>query len=204
VLGNRCLLNRLGPDQHQGEFALKHAGASASIMRKELAAAIKTLFEAPRRQPHAIEPDSDEFKELDKLTKLVVRLRAPTARDRFRRELEYVYGAEGTGRLILSLAQLLAGLDSLGLDRTTAFGVVRSVAMDSVPPLRRTVYEHLTKQIDLHGHFLAQETPTIAEELDYPTATIKRALEDLAVYRLIKRAKGGPGKADHWYALPQP
>jgi hypothetical protein len=181
VLGNRYLLSRLGPDKRQGEFALRHTGASASIMRKELADAMKALFAAPRYQPHPVTTGTSEFERLDKLTKLVVRLRAPTARDRYRRELEYVYGAEGTGRLILSLNQLLTGLDVLGLERATSLDVIESIAMDSVPPMRRTTYEFLCNRKDLTGAFKSVSTPAIAEALDYPTSTIKRVLEDLAV-----------------------
>ena len=50
--------------------------------------------------------------------------------------IEAIYGAEGTARLGLTLERLLAGLDTLGVKRTTARQVIRTVVMDSVPPLR--------------------------------------------------------------------
>ena len=75
----------------------------------------------------------------------MVRLRAAIDRDRDGREIEVVYGAEGTARLGLSLERLLAGLDTLGVDRDTALRMVETVAMDSTPPIRRSAYEYLIR-----------------------------------------------------------
>ena len=74
---------------------------------------------------------------------LVVRLRGAVVRDRQSREIEAVYGAEGTARIGLTLERLLAGLDTLGVERETAMKVVEAVALDSVPPSRRRAYEYL-------------------------------------------------------------
>lgn len=201
-LGNRYLLSRLGPDEDQFDYALKHAFGATTTMHKELADAITKLFSTPVGKPQGLVAGSDEYKALKKTIRLVVRLRGATARDRYKRELEYVYGIEGSGRIGLCLNQLLAGLDSLGLDRTTALAVVTSVAMDSVPPLRRNAYEFLCQQRDAFGALENRTTAQVAEALGYPTNTIRRVLEDLAVYHLAKRAKGGQGKSDNWYALP--
>ena len=38
----------------------------------------------------------------------------------------------------------------------------------------------------------------MAEELGYPTGTVRRTLEDLGAHRLIKRHKHGQGTADGW------
>lgn len=138
----------------------------------------------------------DEIKELDRIISLVVRLRGAVERDRNTREIEAVYGAEGTARIGLTLERLPAGLDTLGVERNTALGVVKSVAMDSVPPLRRRAYEYLAP-----GHRrIEADTPTIAEALGLPSVTVRRALEDLAAYGLVERSSQGPGKADRWAA----
>jgi hypothetical protein len=131
------------------------------------------LFAAPRREPRAL--DTDEFTRLNKIVKLVVRLRGATARDRMKRELEYVYGAEGTGRIGLCLDQLLAGLDSLGLDRAIAFSVIESVAMDSVPPLRRQAYELLHAHKNALGSFLNLTTPDSSSLMSFAAAARTRS-----------------------------
>jgi hypothetical protein len=61
-----------------------------------------------------------------------VRLRGAVDRDRYSRELEFIFGAEGTARLGLTLERLLAGLDTLGVDRAIAFGVVETVSAISL------------------------------------------------------------------------
>ena len=125
-----------------------------------------------------------------------MRLRGAIDRDRHSREMEAVYGAEGTGRLGLTLDRLLAGLDTLGVERETALNVVEAVAMDSVPPLRRAAFEYL------RDHPGKAETSTVAQAINLPTNTVRRALEDLAAYHLVRRTSQGSGKADLWEAPP--
>ena len=184
-MGDRYLLCRLKPGEGQLKRALEHVGAATKQMRKELEDAATKLFAVPRREPRAL--SDDEFNELDAIVSLVVKLRGAVDRDRISREIEAIYGAEGPARIGLCLERLLAGLDTLGVDRTIAFGVVKAVAMDSTPPLRRAAYELLVARKDL------LETGAIAEALGLPTVTVRRALEDLAAYHLVRRFKGGKG-----------
>jgi hypothetical protein len=125
-------------------------------------------------------------------------MRGAIERDRHSREMEMVLGAEGTGRIGLALERLLSGLDALGVDRSDAMGVVRAVALDSVPPVRRRAYEFLDQQRDVIG-FVAQKTSQVAKAIRLPTNTARRALEDLTAYDLVERNPGGKqGKADMW------
>jgi hypothetical protein len=200
AMGDRFLLNRLVPGNGQFARALQHAGAATGQMRKELAEAVSRLFAGQRPESRPL--GEDEFRRLDRVVTLVVRLRGAIERDRSSREIEAVYGAEGTARIGLTLERLLAGLDTLGLDREIALDVVEQVAMDSVPPLRRAAYEHLNSLApDLTG-FAKAETPAIAKALRLPTVTVRRALEDLAAYGLVERVSHGSGKADLWKAHP--
>ena len=112
-------------------------------MRTELAEAVAHLFASKRPEPQRI--SEEETRRIDRIISLVVRLRGAVERDRNSREIELVYGAEGTARIGLALERLLAGLDNLGVERALALNVVEGVAMDSVPPLRRRAYEHLRK-----------------------------------------------------------
>jgi len=133
-MGDRFLLNRLAPCDGQFRRALKHSGAAAGQMQKELAEAVAHLFAGVHAQPRPFSEESDEFQRLDRVVALAVRLRGTVDRDRYSREVEAIYGKEGTARIGLTLERLLAGLDTLGLDRKAALDVVEGIAMDSVPP----------------------------------------------------------------------
>jgi hypothetical protein len=126
-----------------------------------------------------------------------VRLRGAVERD-YGKELDAVYGAEGTARLGLTLAALLDGLDMLGVDRATAFAVVQEVAYDSVPPQRLAAYEYLRWDCECQ----AATTTKIAEAMALPTVTVRRRLEELAAYGVVRRIAGGQGKADKWQTGP--
>jgi hypothetical protein len=191
AMGDRFLLSRLSPEEGQLKRALQHVGSATGQMRKELSEAVARLFAGPLPPPR---PLSDaEFERLDSVVSLVVKLRGAVARDRWSREIEDRYGAEGTARLGLTLERLLAGLDTLGVDRNTALDVMEAVAKDSVPPLRRAAYEHLVK-----SESGAANTTGIARAIGLPTNTVRRALEDLAAYDLVKRTSSGQGQADRW------
>jgi hypothetical protein len=128
---------------------------------------------------------------------LVVKLRAAVDRDRVSREIEVVYGPEGEARLGLSLERLLAGLNTLGVERETALKVVETVAMDSAPPLRRKVYEYLKR---IAPRFV--KTSQVATEIGLPTNTVRRHLEDLVANGLVKCVPAEThGEADVWQAL---
>jgi hypothetical protein len=191
-MGDRFLLCRLAPVA-EGQFphALKHAGSTNKQMRQQLAAAVAQLFAARAAAPQSI--SQDELERLDKVVSLVVRLRASVERDRNSREIEALHGTEGTARLGLQLERLLAGLDVLGVDRELALNIVEQIALDSVPPLRRAAYQ---KVCDYGG--MSVETGDVASKLGLPTSTVRRALEDLAAYQLIRRFPQGAGKADKW------
>jgi len=190
-MGDRFLLSRLAPAAAKLQFsrALDHVGATTKQMRQELAEAVARLFAGRRADPQAI--GEDEKEQIGSAISLVVRLRGAVARDRGTREIEAIYGAEGTARIGLALERLLAGLDTLGVDRTTALEVVKTVALDSVPPLRRRAYECVCKYRNV-------ETADVAIELGLPTNTTRRILEELAAHNLIIRRSQGQGKADLW------
>jgi hypothetical protein len=205
-MGDRFLLSRLAPVSH-GQFAqaLKHVGPASQRMRTELAEAVARLFAGRSPEPRAI--SDAEIERLDRVVSLVVKLRGAVERDRRNMELEAVYGAEGTARVGLALERLLAGLDMLGVNRATALDVVESVALDSVPPIRRSAYEYLNSDDrdcdlieDATGNVVGSgcKTSTVAKELGLPSNTVRRALEDLTAYGLVHRTSQGQGKPDLW------
>jgi hypothetical protein len=201
AMGDRSLLSRLAPVEH-GQFdqALKHKGTETGRMRKELQEAVARLFAGRRAEPQSI--TKEEAARIDRVITLVVRLRGAVERDRQSHEIEAIYGAEGTARIGLALERLLAGLDILGVTRAVAMEIVESVALDSVPPIRRRAYEFLRSQSadDLLSEAGLSETTTVANAIGLPTITVRRVLEDLAAYQLVKRISQGPGKSDLWAA----
>jgi hypothetical protein len=194
-MGDRFLLNRLEPCKGQFQCALRHSGAATEQMQKELAEAVVHLFAGARTEPRPFNVESEEFQRLDRVVSLVVRLRGAVERDRYSREVEAIYGAEGTARLGLTLERLLAGLDTIGVDRTLALDVVEDIAMDSVPPTRCGAYEFLQDIAPAEA-----ETAAVAKHMGLPTTTARRALEELAAYNLVERTGQGQGKPDLWCA----
>ncbi len=200
AMGDRFLLCRLRPAAGQFERALEHVGDKTKQMRDELAEAVAGLFATELPQPRPL--TAAETASLSKITALTVRLRGVVARDPRTREITSVPGAEGPARLGLMLERLLAGLDTLGVERRTAFGVVQRIAFASCHPLRRQVYEYLRLKCAADGY---QATATqIATALGLPTGAIRRALEELAAYGVVKRASraGSDGKSDMWRTGP--
>jgi hypothetical protein len=191
VMGERFTLCRLGDaTDEQAVMALEHVGAQEAAMRDELATAVAALFAGRRESPQPL--NDEERQELVSLAGLIARARSAVERDRSTREIEQVPGAEGPARLALTFERLLAGLDTLGCDREVAWRVVQRVGLDCIPAHRRQLLEHLNE------HGAPQATKEVAETLDLPTNTIRRALEDLTAYKLTARYGQGQGKSDVW------
>jgi hypothetical protein len=201
AMGDRFLLSRLKPVAGESQFnrALVHAGGSIADMRKELSTAVASLFAVRRSEAARI--NETEAKVIGKAIALAVRLRGAVERDRRTREIEMIYGAEGTARIGLALERLLAGLDTLGMDRAKALTIVKRVALDSVPPLRRRAYDCVVKYSGASPPDPV-ETADVAIDLGLPTITARRILEDLAAHGLVIRRSRGQGKADIWDAAP--
>lgn len=72
--------------------------------------------------------------------------------------------------------------------------MVRKAALDSMPALRRAVMDVLVRE--------SSEIPTttLAEAVQHPTSTTRRALEDLTAHGVVVRRSQGQGKSDKWEA----
>jgi hypothetical protein len=193
-LGDRFLLCRMEPNEGQFFHAIKHANR-ATQMRARLVEAVTNLFAAPLPPPCDI--SDREILWLNGHLQIAVRLRGAVKRDYRTRELEDIYGAEGTARFGKSLERVLAGLDCLGVKRSKARRVIKVIAFDSVPPNRLSIYRYMKK--GLKGRLA--DTTTIAEAVKLPTITARRVLEELVIYGLAERDPQGPGRADLWRAV---
>jgi hypothetical protein len=192
-LGDRFLLCRMEPSQGQFRHALKNANR-APQMRARLVEAVTNLFATPLPPPRNL--NEREINWLNEILQVAVRLRGAVKRDYRTRELEDIYGAEGTARFGKALERVLAGLDCLGVKRSKARKVIRTIAFDSVPPNRLSVYHYLTR---LKGRLV--DTTTVAQAIKLPTTTARRMLEELVIYGLAERDPQGQGKADLWRAV---
>jgi hypothetical protein len=192
-LGDRFLLCRMEPNKEQFRHAIKHAN-QATQMRARLVAAVTNLFANPLPQPRSI--NDREVNWLNAILQITVRLRGAVKRDYRTRELEDIYGAEGAARFGKALERVLSGLDCLGVKRSKARRVIRTIAFDSVPPNRLSVFHHLK---GLKGQLF--DTTTIARAVKLPTTTTRRVLEELVIYGLAERDPQGQGRADLWRAV---
>jgi hypothetical protein len=193
AMGERFLLFRL-PEVEGGEQArraLEHAG-NEHKMRAELAKAVAQLFALSACQP--LGRSSQDNERLISLAILVARARSAVERDGYSREIELIPGSEAPTRLVIVLARLLAGLDAIGVERENGWPVVTKAALDSIPAIRRDVINVLFAATELH------ETGQVAEAIDYPTQTTRRALEDLTAHGITRRDSAG--KAHKWELTP--
>jgi hypothetical protein len=189
-LGDRFLLIRLEPNEKQFLHAIKYANRAAQ-MRARLVEAVTDLFAVPLPAPRDI--SDREINWLNDILQIAVRLRGAVKRDYRTRELEDVYGAEGRARFGKALERVLSGLDCLGVKRSKARKVIRTIAFDSVPPNRLRAYRHLKKISPAWA-----DTSTVAKAIELPTITTRRVLEELVAYGLTERTAQGQGKADLW------
>jgi predicted ArsR family transcriptional regulator len=95
------------------------------------------------------------------------------------------------------LAKLWRASGLLGLAHAPAWDLVRRVGLDSIPKLRRAVLDYLATSL------AAPTTTDIAEAVEHPTQTTRRALEDLTAHGVVIRNAGGQGRPDRWELAQQ-
>jgi hypothetical protein len=192
AMGERFVLFRLPKvdSAEQGRRALAHAGKELE-MRAALSAAVATLLAGEPSSGRPIPRTTTDDERLISLATLVVRCRSAVERDGYSREIELIPESEAPTRLVVVLAHLLAGLDSIGASRQESWAVAIQAALDSIPAIRRDTIHvlHESDQLD---------TSQVAEAISYPTQTTRRALEDLTAHGIAEREIGGQGKADKW------
>jgi hypothetical protein len=197
VLGERFILYRLPAledDQQVGmaSSAIDLTG-SEETMRDELATSVKGLFPSGTVPETAIVLSTGERSYLITLAQFTVKTRAPIIRDTSpSRAIDLVPGHEAPTRFSICLLKLLGGLIAIGVERPRAWELLRKVALDSTPQLRRRAIEVLASANS------SLSTTEIAECLSHPTNTVRRALEDLEAYQLIHHTTLGQGVAHVW------
>lgn len=192
VLGPRFLLYRPDLPDRQGVAirSLENAQHDEE-MRRELATAAMQFLNGVPLEPPEIDEEARVW--LAKVADLVTKARSAVVRDRYRREIEFVPQPELPARLARQLHALLQGVTAVSSHEAAQpddLNSVARVAWDCIPAVRRKALDVLFKADGM------LKTSDAAEEIQTPTVTVRRALEDLQVLRLVDVEKGGPGKAD--------
>ena len=182
-LGERFLLYRIAEVDADdlADAALGSVGKEA-MMRRELSAAVRSFCECAISPAPLLSPEDRRW--LVNLSTLVSRCRSAVERDGYNREIELIPDAEMPGRLARTLAQLFAGLGALRVTSDERRRLIKKTALDCVPSTRRRTLQLLAD----NGGLLS--TTAIASSLGYPSATARRALEDLAAHALVSRESG--------------
>ena len=187
-MGTRFALVRLRADDDVASSVLDHVGRE-HVMREQLRDAVRGFLAHPPGTAHPL--DAETHARLAALGSYVARARSPVDRDQ-QGEIRLVLDREAPTRIVKMLAQLWRAGGLLGLDRSGAWEMVRRVGMDSVPKLRLVILHYLTACVT------SPNTTEIAEAVEHPSRTTRRALEDLTAHGVVQRFAGGQGVADRW------
>jgi hypothetical protein len=185
--------------QAQARRALSHCGDEAA-MREELQGEVQRFFaELDLSEHDAPHPTRPEINSVDtdllvSLVEFVSCCRSAVERDSYSREVVLVPQPEAPARLVRSAAQLLAGLEVIGVQSERRRYLIRKVLLDSVPPVRRAV-------LDFLAHARADgSAETIMAATKLPKQTIRTALQDLACHGIVTQGGGSGGWriAEQW------
>ena len=160
-------------------------------MREEMGRVVRGLFTA-LGEPSSPVYSAEEKAYLLRVAQFAVIGRAPIIRDSTpSRDISLVPGHEAPTRLTIILRKLFEGMLAIGVRRCAAWGLIRKVALDSMPQLRLGCILALAS-----GE--AKSTTVLAIELSYPSKTLHRTLDELHAYQLLARTSQGQGQADLW------
>jgi hypothetical protein len=199
-LGERFLYYRCPPvnRQEQARRSFENLGRE-NQMRKALRDVVTEFFSTLKLDDFEIEWEEEEDSRIVNLADLAAWLRSAIFRGGKNYEIELVPDAEAPARLARQLAAIFQGMVAVGTSRPTAWRLLRKVALDCLPKLRRRALKVL-----LDAEWM--NTAAIAVEVNIPTNTMRRTLEDLAAHGIIEReaarAKGenedGDRRTDRW------
>lgn len=192
TMGTRFVMVRLRGDANLAQSVLDHVGREVS-MRDDLRDVVRALLSHP---PGTAYPIDAVRGHLAALGSYVALARSPVDRDQ-QGEIRLVLDPEAPTRIVKMLAQLWRASGLLGLDHESAWQMVRRVGLDSIPKLRRVILDYLAACVT------GASTTDIAEAVEHPSRTTRRALEDLTAHRVVRRTAGGEGKADRWELTDQ-
>jgi len=129
------------------------------------------------------------------LAMITTRARAPVHRDSDR-NIEGTPTAEYPTRVSESLSMLLAGLLGIGVEKEEAWEIVKKVALDTMPTIRRLALASVLKHSS-NGNNVGGATVVEAMKLTRSSMqSTRRAFEDLKVHGVVQSER--EGKADRY------
>ncbi|HLY20736.1 MAG TPA: hypothetical protein VKR61_26095 [Bryobacteraceae bacterium] len=194
-LGPRFLLFRL-PDADEVKQAEQAYDTTevADGIRADLLAEVGGFIQSCDFNAGMAAPSAGDRDWMVALSTLSVRCRSHVERHPYTREIEQIPQPEGPGRMMRALRQLWAGLAVIGVSPPRRRELVRKVALDSIPPLRRMGLEYLAAP-----GVREASLSDIAKTCCYAQQTIRRALQDLACHGIVEsRRASGKGEAEFW------
>lgn len=201
ALGERFIFYRLPEMDEEQQLAMASRAfdlpGTEDQMRRELAEAVRGLFARIGETSTPVSYGQEEKQYLLRLAQFTVKCRGAVIRDSTpKREIEHVPGHEAPTRLTIVLRRLFEGLLAIGVERYRAWELLRRVAMDSMPQMRRDVLEHLSVTTT------RTTAGAVGRKLHRPTTTVARALEDLEAYDMVDRVKDDEDNENHWQLTP--
>lgn len=211
ILGERFLQYRMvQPDRVEATVkALKNSSNSEAI-RLELIEAFADFinnFEIPELLP---EIEEEWETEIIQLADFATRGRSGIKRDPKDREISHVFDAEMPMRFARQLILLAKTFTLMGYEEADRM-IIRKIAIDSLPKNRikafsvllqtqeveslATVAETLGIAVDQPQGITGWTTAEVAVELDLPTTTVRRTLQDLNALGFLNRTKSS---SDIW------
>jgi len=196
ILGERFVYLRV-PDvdrPRSTEAALRARGKDRELRQKRRR--VVARFVAGLEGLQAPELTEEVERHVVTLSDFTARARTGVARDGYSREVVALPELEAPMRLAKQLASMWSALRLIGYEEEAATAMLERLATDSIPPVRRVCLEYLRH----HGR---SKTTTVAEDLGLPTNTARRALEDLALLKVIVRDKESQSSnAPDWWDVP--
>jgi len=189
ALGERFVLYRLSEEKRpeRTSKSLGNVGREPE-MRAQLSRKVRDFFATLPAQADPPPLTEGQREWLINLADLVTRARSAVERDNYspRKEIVDVLGAEMPTRFVKVLDQFRRGLLAIGVDEPRVWKLLRKMARDSIPNLRRATLEYLA------DNKAPQSTRAVALGMKRPTSSVKRALEELLCYELVTRDSNKP------------
>lgn len=179
-MGDRYLRLRMpevDPKQ-QGSRSQSNQGREVE-MRRQLEAAVTEFFSGVDLSAGVVVQEGDQCR-INALASFTALARSSVQRDGYRREIQFVPDSEMPGRLSKCMLSLFGGAIKIGLGGDRAFDLIRQVAFDSVPKVRRQVLREILE------YPLYPTIAHLAATARVPEITIRRALEDLRAHKVVE------------------
>jgi len=205
-MGERFVFYRLPETDGWGESFKALQMEDREDIAEELAEIVENFFEGLGMSwVKGQETEARELKVWEKnriiaLGQFATKARSGVVRDYQQREIVDVPTSEAPMRFTKIFRRLYIGMEVIGVDDEDRWRVLRKIAMDSMPLVRRAIIEVMLRKVsesDSHDHRKGVGVTELSEVMRVSQTTVRRVLEDLGAHDVVEHAKsedGGKGK----------